>query len=218
MHTFFLKIFVVFFLLFTAGAVQAQDSASNAELYDAVPPPESSFVRTVNLSTKTILVNLSGTEDPQSVAPGQLSPYRFVPKGQRVLTIVGHQHSLNMDLTPDTGNTVIFDGTQLTILADTFDDDRRKAQIGFYNFTPQNVSLKTSDGKYIIVDSVGRNQTKGRKVNELKVSLAAYIGEERISEYQEFFLRKGRSYSYLLFSEDNGYRAVVLENSIDAVK
>ena len=218
MRTFFGNFFVLFVfpLVWACSAHAAQNSNSNAELYDAIPPPGSSFIRGVNLSDKTIVMTLSNTETPQSITAGQISSYRFVSKG-RYKVSVGAQ-SFDIDMKVDTGTTVIFDGKQLIPLTDMFGNEQRKAQIGFYNLTDQKVSLKTLDGKHVIIDELEQNQTKGRMVNELKVTLAAYSGDQKIATYKELFLRKGHSYSYLLLPSGQGIRAMVVENSVSPIQ
>lgn len=213
MRAFFSKLFVLVVLsLSWTGAAYAQQGG-NAELYDLVPPAGSTFVRVLNLSSGAVSVTLSGKVNPQQVAAGQLSGYRFVPKGKHTIA-VGSQ-SIEADLKPEAGVTVLFDGKSLKVLADPFVNEQRKAQVAFYNLTPQRVALKTLDGKHAVVEALDQNQTGGRQINESKIAFAAYVGEQKVATFDELFLRKGRTYSYLLFAEGTGYRAVALANGVD---
>lgn len=54
-------------LLLVSTASLANDG--NADLYDAVAPADSAFVRVLNLSDRSIDVTLSGKVNPQKVAP-----------------------------------------------------------------------------------------------------------------------------------------------------
>lgn len=198
-------------LLGLAGLAQAKDS--NADLYDAVAPADSAFVRVLNLSSGSVEVSLSGKINPQKVAGGQLSGYRFVPNGVHRIAIGGQ--SLEADLKPNTASTVIYDGGKLTLLADAFVNEPKKAQVAFYNLTAEPVALKTVDGKHAIVEALPQNQTGGRMVNEIKIAFAAYAGDKSLATFDEQFLKKGRSYSYLLLPAGSGFRTISLANNID---
>ena len=103
----------------------------------------------------------------------------------------------------------------LLLIADQFVNEPRKAQIAFYNLTDKPAALKTVDGQHVVVDTIERDQTGSRMVNELKIAFAAYADSEQLIGFDELFLKKGRSYSYALLPAANGYRAITLANSID---
>jgi len=68
------------------------------------------------------------------------------------------------------------------------------------------------DGKHVIVDPLSNGQTGSRMVNEIKIGFAAYEAEQKVASFDELFLKKGRSYSYVLLP---GGRSMSLANSID---
>lgn len=198
-------------LLGSASVQAAQDS--NADLYDPVAPANSAFVRVLNLSDSNVEVTLSGKNKPQSVTGGQFGGYRFVTPGVQRITVAGQV--LERELKANTASTVLYRDGQLQLIADQFVNEPRKAQIAFYNFTAKPAALKTLDGQHVVVDMLEHDQTGSRMVNELKIAFAAYAGDARLVDFDELFLKKGRSYSYALLPAGSGFRAITLANSID---
>jgi alginate O-acetyltransferase complex protein AlgF len=101
------------------------------------------------------------------------------------------------------------------VLKDIYVNEPKKAQLAFYNMTDTPVALKTVDGKHVVVEPIAKAQTGGRMVNEFKIAFAAYAGEQKVASFDEMFLKKGRSYSYVLLPNGAGYRAISQANSID---
>ena len=208
-------LFRTLFMLLMLGSATAQAAQDgNADLYDAVAPANSAFIRVLNLSERNIEVSLSGKNKPQLVSSGQFGGYRFVPPGQQSISVAGQ--TLESELKANTASTVIYRDNKLLLIADKFVDEPRKAQIAFYNLTDKPAALKTVDGQHVVVDTVQRDQTGSRMVNELKIAFAAYAADEKLASFDELFLKKGRSYSYALLPAGSGYRAITLANSIDA--
>ncbi|MNJ81247.1 Alginate O-acetyl transferase AlgF [compost metagenome] len=67
-----------------------------------------------------------------------------------------------------------------------------------------------------MVDTLGQDQTGSRMVNEIKIGFAAYDDQQKVAQFDELFLKKGRSYSYVLLPQGTGYRSMSMANSIDA--
>ncbi|AUF95882.1 alginate O-acetyltransferase complex protein AlgF [Pseudomonas sp. BIGb0278] len=201
--------------LFTAialafGSHLAVAAEGNADLYDAVAPADSAFVRVLNLSQSNIDVSLSGKVNPQKVAAGQLSGYRFIPAGTHKIAVGGK--AIEPQLKANAASTVVYDGKQLKLIADKYVNEPKKAQIAFYNLSDKQAALKTVDGKHVIVDPLSNGQTGSRMVNEIKIGFAAYEAEQKVASFDELFLKKGRSYSYVLLPDN---RSMSMANSID---
>lgn len=195
------------------NAAVAQDD--QAQLYDAVAPEGSAFVRVLNVTGNSVEVTLTSKINPQRVPAHQFGGYRFLPPGASNITVAGI--SLDMELAPDSATTVVYDG-QLLLLKDDIVEEPQKAQISFYNFTDTGVALKTLDGKHAVVDTLDPSNNGTRMVNEVKVGFSAYTGENSLASYEAQLLRKGRSYSYAIFGEAGDYRSIMWANSIDATE
>ncbi|MFD1260157.1 alginate O-acetyltransferase AlgF [Entomomonas asaccharolytica] len=210
-----MKLLKTFFVLasFLAFATHIQAQEGNADLYDAVAPADSSFVRIINLSSSTISATLTSKVNPQRVAVNQLSNYRFVAPGKHKVT--AGSASIDLDLKANTAVTLVYENGKFSLINDQFSNEPRKAQVAFYNLTNEPMELKTADGKHEVIPAVNKNQTGSRKVNEIKIAFAAYSGSKKIASYPNNFLKKGGSYSYLVIPEGSGYKAIAQQSGID---
>lgn len=204
----------MFFSLFASLALVAQAQA-NADLYDAVAPANSAFLRVLNLTGSGADVKVSGKSATQKVTAGQIGGYMFTPAGTTKITV--NKVSGEYDLAADTATTFVFDGKELIKLDDKYVNDPRKALVSFYNLTDKEVALKTADGKHAIVDALGKNKTGNRLVNEIKITLAAYAGDSKVMGFDEQFLKKGRSYSYVLIEQGGKLRTIAAPNAVDPI-
>lgn len=209
------RCFAVLLMLWASlgsATVMAQDA--NADLYDAVAPANSAFIRVMNLSDAGVEVTLTSKTSAQRVAAGQFGGYRFVEPGTHRIGVAGQ--TLEAELKANTASTVLYRNGTLVLLVDDVVNEPARAQIVFYNLTDTPAALTTVDGKTPVVESRPPFQNGSRMVNEVKIGFAAYAGEQSLVTYPEQLLRKGRSYSYALLPEGGGYRALAVANSIDA--
>lgn len=198
-------------LFILSNYIQADES--NADLYDAVAPADSAFVRIINLSNSTISATLTGKVNPQRIAVNQLGNYRFVTPGKHKVST--EKTSIDLDLKANSAVTLVYENNQLTLINDQFSNEPRKAQIAFYNLTNQPLALKTADGKQEVISTLNKNQTASRKINEIKIAFAAYLGSKKIIDYPINFLKKGGSYSYFVIPQGTSYKAIAQQSGID---
>jgi alginate O-acetyltransferase complex protein AlgF len=203
-------------VLVLLGPIRAYAQDGNAALYDAVAPAGSAYLRVLNLSPDAAELIVSGKTAAQKINGGQLGNYLFVAPGAHKVTV--NQSSLELNLPAKSALSLVFDGNSLLQIADNYVEDTKKAQIAFYNLTDQPLTLKTLDGKHAIVDSVTPNQSGTRMVNEIKIGFAAYAGDRNVAQFSELFLKKGRSYSYVVIAQGSGYRTIGLMNGLDSIK
>lgn len=204
----------MFFSLFASFALAAQAQA-NADLYDAVAPANSAFLRVLNLTGTGADVKVTGKTATQKVTAGQIGGYMFTPAGKTKISV--NSVSGEYDLVADTATTFVFDGKALIKLDDKYVNDPRKALVSFYNLSDKKVALKTADGKHALVDELGKNETGNRLVNEIKITLAAYSGDSKVVGFDEQFLKKGRSYSYVLIEQGGKLRTIAVPNAVDPI-
>ena len=206
--------FLATLLFLVPLASQAQEG--NAGLYGPVAPAGSAYVRVLNLSNAPAQVTLSSKTKSQKVNAGQLGAYLFSAPGSRSVTV--NQTSQDVDLQANTAYTMVYDGSSLASIVDPYAEDPKKALIAFYNLTDQALALKTQDGKHAIVDSIEKNHSGVRPVNEVKIGFAAFDGEQSVATFDAQLLKKGRSYSYLVVPQGNSYRAISQANSLDTLE
>jgi alginate O-acetyltransferase complex protein AlgF len=199
-------------LLASFAALAQQDG--NAGLYGTQAPANSAYVRVLNLSPAVAELTVTGKSRSQKVNGGQLGAYLFVAPGARKISV--NQASLDSTLAANSATTLIYDGSKLEPITETFSEDPKKALVAFYNLTGKPLALKTQDGKHAIVESVAGHKSGSRQVNELKIGFAAFDGEQSIAKFDEQLLKKGRSYSYMVIEDGGQYRTISLANSLEA--
>ena len=201
-------------LLLAPLASQAQESS--AGLYGPVAPAGSAYVRVLNLSTAPAQVMLSSKSKSQKVNAGQLGAYLFTAPGTRTVTV--NQTAQDIDLQSNSAYTLVYDGSSLASIVDPYANDPKKALVAFYNLTEQPLTLKTQDGKHAIVDSIGKNDSGVRPVNEVKIGFAAFNGEQSVATFDEALLKKGRSYSYVVVPQGNSVRTISQADAMDPIE
>lgn len=173
---------------------------ADAGLYDPVPPEGSSFVRFVSMDqddgSKQAKINNKPVE---YVRYKDVSSYFVTPKGM-LETQVG---DVKKDFEIESGKfyTVILkENQELQILQDEENNNQAKAQLIFYNFSPDsNLSLKTNDGKVEIIPEVASGNKGSQKINPVKVSLAIYNGDKMIKDLGAVSMERSKSYSVVAF-------------------
>ncbi|NCC20845.1 MAG: DUF4397 domain-containing protein [Alphaproteobacteria bacterium] len=198
-----MKIFVaVSFLVFAVMAPVGAMANANADagLYDPVAPEGSAFVRYANATP------MDGSE--KAVANGktydyldyqEISPYFVVPGGTATLQIGEAKQSFDVEA----GNfytVVLHDGTRLSLHQDETSDNRAKAQVNLYNYSPaESASLKTSDGNITIIENVEQGGNAAREINPVKVAIAVFDQDSQLKDIGSVALERSESYTAFVF-------------------
>lgn len=197
-------------------SLMAQGNEGNAALYDAVPPADSAFVRVLNASAAPVEVSVSGKSNTLKISGVQMSSYVFMEQGERSIKV--NDQTISVPMASNTATTLVFDGGRLMPIQDEFSEDNRRAKVVFYNLTDAALKLKTLDGKHVIVDDVNGGQMGTRKVNEVKMTFAAYAGDAKVADFEEMFMRRGRSYSYVILGNGSGYSALTVTDHVESLE
>ena len=192
-----IMVFLAAFLVLPVSQVLAN---ADTGLYDPVPPEGSAFIRFVSLDdangSKEAKVNNKSLE---FVRFKDISSYFVMPQGALEAKI-GHAEK---DFEVEGGNfyTVVLSKNQdLQIYQDEKNDNQAKAQIIYYNFSPNNnLSVKTNDGKVEIIPPVSSGKQDAQQINPVKVSLAVYDGDKMVKDLGAVSLERGHSYSIVTF-------------------
>lgn len=210
----FMQMVVALAVLFSGSSVYAADG--NAALYDATAPADSAYVRVFNLTNAAIDVKVSSKSAAQPISAYQMGDYLFLAQGQHDIAL----GSLNVSLSfsKNEVKTLLFDGTQLKVVNDSLFESVKKARVGLYNFSSQAVALKTANGKHEVVKSVTPGDSGFREVNEIKMVFSAYQDGKSVATFDETFLKKGRSYSYVVYEENGGIVAQVVANKVASIE
>lgn len=172
-------------LFFSLQAVQADEGG----LYGPTAPAGSAFVRAYNAGSAELNVTL-GPVNIKDVAPRDSSDFAFLPAGSYSASAAGK--SLPVNLKADQHYTLVqMPGGELNLVDDPAFKNRQKALVRLQNLSDTPVSLKTADGKTAVIDSVSGKASGEREINPVKVRLALFAGERKISDLSPLVLERG---------------------------
>jgi alginate O-acetyltransferase complex protein AlgF len=188
-----------------------------AALYDASAPPGSAFVRVINYGPDTLEVSTAEKSGAQRISSFQVGEYLFLTGGNKHAFSLSGQE-LNQHLAKDSATTLVVTPAGVTALEDTYFTGRKKALESFYNLTSKPLALKTEDGKHAVVATLQGLSNGQRKINEIKIGLAAWDDSSAVATFPPVFLKKGRSYSYVVYEEEGLFKPLVTADAISTIE
>ncbi|MGO1501347.1 MAG: alginate O-acetyltransferase AlgF [Marinobacter sp.] len=188
-----------------------------AALYEASAPAGSAFVRVINNEPERLSVSTPVKSEAQQLSSFEVGEYLFVPGGKdHQFSLYGHQITRNF--AEESATTLVASKEGISELEDTYFTGRKKALISFYNLTSQSIALKTENGKHTVVDALESLSNGTRKINEVKIGLAAWGDSGVVATFPPTFLKKGRSYSYVAYEHDGSIKSVVMPDAISTIE
>lgn len=170
----------------------------DAGLYAAAPPPNSVFVRVVSSPDDGHAAEVTVGKVKYSAAAGSASAYKIVPAGKTTVTVGSVDVPLN--LVDGQYYTFVVAGTQAqpasVLIRDPRVESKVKGLITFYNLTGRaNLSLKTADGKAVIVPDTDPQRAGFRAVNSATSGFAVFDGAAAIGNVEPQTVERGNAYS-----------------------
>lgn len=187
MHTSIRTLALGLGLSFTAavGSVQADE----AGLYGPTAPAGSAFVRAYNAGSSELDLSL-GTVSIKEVEPRGSSDFSFLPAGSYSASAAGK--SLPVELKADQYYTLVqLPSGELKLVEDPAFKNRQKALVRVQNLSDTPVSLKTADGKTEVIPAVAGKGRGDREINPVKVRLALFAGEQKVSDLSPLVVERG---------------------------
>jgi alginate O-acetyltransferase complex protein AlgF len=175
--------------LLALSLVGLQAQAGEAALYGPAAPKGSAFVRLYNAGVQATTVKV-GSASITSTAPQGGSAFSFLPAGSYTAEVGGK--SLPVTLAADQYYTLVNTPDTPRLVLDPAFYNRQKALVRLHNLTDQSLSLKTKDGATQVVEPVAPGKHGDREINPVKVSLALYDGEQRLSDVETTLLERGQ--------------------------
>jgi alginate O-acetyltransferase complex protein AlgF len=188
-------------LLATAGLLSAQAFAGgDAALYGPSAPKGSAFVRVYNASSQEVSASVGNTS-LNEIGPLASSDFSFMPQGDYSAK-VGTQ-TLPVKLAGDHYYTVVntSSGAPQLVEEPPF-KNKQKALMRVQNLSDKALTLKTADGKTDVVKDVAAKGRGEREINPVKVSLALYEGDRKVSDLKPVALERGEA--AVLYVTGNG--------------
>lgn len=193
-------------LLLPAAFVHADDAA----LYGPVAPPGSAFVRMVNASDAAGVDARVGNESLSGLAPWEVSEFVFVPAGPHTLDIGARK--LPAVLQAGHYYTAVARAAGVTLFDNARYSNRTRALIVLYNLTPQAVSLRTADGRAVVVADVAAQQFGLREVNPARVTLAVFAGDTQLAVAPPLGFVRGKAHSLFVVGSPGAPRLIWATN------
>ncbi|TDF86605.1 alginate O-acetyltransferase AlgF [Pseudomonas sp. H9] len=166
-------------------------AGADAALYGPSAPKGSTFVRIYNASNQAVSASV-GTTQINNVAAQASSDFSFMPQGDYSAKL-GSQ-SLPVKLASDHYYTLVNNASGAPQLVEEPPfKNKQKSLVRVQNLSNQALTLKTADGKTEVVKAVAAKARGEREINPVKVSLALYEGDKKVSDLKPVALERGEA-------------------------
>jgi len=175
--------------------------AADAALYAKRPPSDAAFFRVVNTSDSLpVEVRLNG-QLLAHLRPLTVSHYGFAESGPIHLQI--NSETLTLPFTHGGTMTLLWDGKHSATITEQPFTSRKKARLKLFNIGYEQLSLKTANGKTVVIDSVAANQYGYRDVNALALPFAVYEKTTKLLTTDKIALHRGKATSIFVIQIAN---------------
>ncbi|MBH3427942.1 alginate O-acetyltransferase AlgF [Pseudomonas alkylphenolica] len=166
-------------------------AGADAALYGPSAPKGSTFVRIYNAGNQAVSASVGNTRI-DNVAAQASSDFSFMPQGDYSATL-GSQ-SVPVKLASDHYYTLVnhASGKPQLVEEPPF-KNKQKSLVRVQNLSDQALTLKTADGKTEVVKPVAAKARGEREINPVKVSLALYEGDKKVSDLKPVALERGEA-------------------------
>ncbi|KJK08005.1 MULTISPECIES: alginate O-acetyltransferase AlgF [Pseudomonas] len=166
-------------------------AGADAALYGPSAPKGSTFVRIYNASNQAVSASVGNTQINE-VAAQASSDFSFMPQGDYSAK-VGSQ-SVPVKLASDHYYTLVNNASgKPQLVEEPPFKNKQKSLVRVQNLSDQALTLKTADGKTEVVKPVAAKARGEREINPVKVSLALYEGDKKVSDLKPVALERGEA-------------------------
>jgi alginate O-acetyltransferase complex protein AlgF len=165
--------------------------AGDAALYGPTAPKGSTFVRVYNATNAEVSATVGNTSLSEVPALGS-SDFSFMPQGDYSAKI--GSNTLPVKLASDHYYTIVNNtaGAPQLVEEPPF-KNKQKSLVRVQNLSDKSLSLKTADGKTAVVPDVAAKGRGEREINPVKVSLALFEGDKKVSDLKPVALERGEA-------------------------
>lgn len=166
-------------------------AGADAALYGPSAPKGSTFVRLYNAASSPAAASVGNTQI-KPVGAQASSDFSFLPGGDYTAQVGGK--SVPVKLAADKYYTLVNNaGTSPQLIEEPPFKNKQKALVRVQNLSDQSLTLKTADGKTEVVKPVAAKGRDEREINPVKVSLALYEGDKKVSDLKPVALERGEA-------------------------
>ncbi|WP_044871908.1 alginate O-acetyltransferase AlgF [Pseudomonas sp. LFM046] len=175
-------------LVLGLGALQTVQ-ADEGGLYGPQAPKGSAFVRAYNAGSSELSVNVGNTA-LNDVPPLGSSDFKFLPAGNYSAQV--GSSSVPVKLESDRYYTLVNQaGKEPQLVEEPPFRNKQKALLRVQNLSDAKLTLKTADGKTPVVPDVAPQGRGEREINPVKVGLALFDGDRKVSDLKPVSLQRG---------------------------
>lgn len=166
-------------------------AGADAALYGPTAPKGSTFVRLYNASPAPAAASVGNTQIKQVGAQAS-SDFSFLPGGDYTAQVAGK--SFPVKLAADKYYTLVNNGSgNPQLIEEPPFKNKQKALVRVQNLSDQPLALKTADGKTEVVTPVAAKGRGEREINPVKVNLALFAGDKKVSDVKPVALERGEA-------------------------
>ena len=166
-------------------------AGADAALYGPTAPKGSTFVRLYNAASAPAAASVGNTQIKQVGAQAS-SDFSFLPGGDYTAQVGGK--SVPVKLAADKYYTLVNSGSgNPQLIEEPPFKNKQKALVRVQNLSDQSLTLKTADGKTEVVTPVAAKGRGEREINPVKVNLALYAGDKKVSDVKPVALERGEA-------------------------
>ncbi|WP_286913816.1 MULTISPECIES: alginate O-acetyltransferase AlgF [unclassified Pseudomonas] len=166
-------------------------AGADAALYGPTAPKGSTFVRLYNAASAPAAASVGNTQIKQVGAQAS-SDFSFLPGGDYTAQVGGK--SVPVKLAADKYYTLVNNnGGNPQLIEEPPFKNKQKALVRVQNLSDQALTLKTADGKTDVVQSVAAKGRGEREINPVKVNLALFEGNKKVSDLKPVALERGEA-------------------------
>lgn len=181
--------------------------AEDGGLYGPSAPPGSAFIRVFNATDQADLEAKVGNEVLSDIPAWTASEFVFVPAG--IHRLVAGTRDQSVTLLADRYYTAVAGSGPVQLLDNDNYGNRLKALLILYNLTGDSgLSLRTQDGKTVVIPDVSSNAFGKREVNPSRVQLALFKGDKRVADAPPVSLARGQAFSLFVIGQPAAPRLV----------
>ena len=196
---------------------------STGLLYDPEPPPNSAYVRVIDLvAGAPMQVIVDGRPRVASVESGQASDYLVIPAGRRMLEVHGGGKEIGrvaLDVVAGRAISVAFHapGTAPWMFEDKANTNKLKAMLGLYNLAPDipEIDIVTADGTKV-ASGLRMGTSSSIPVNPIRIELlATAAGNAKALARAPIAMAPGGTYTWMLLKGKAGLEAHAFQNKVE---
>ncbi|MCI0914814.1 alginate O-acetyltransferase AlgF [Pseudomonas putida] len=166
-------------------------AGADAALYGPTAPKGSTFVRLFNAAPAPAAASVGNTQIKQVGAQAS-SDFSFLPGGDYTAQVAGK--SVPVKLAADKYYTLVNNGSgNPQLIEEPPFKNKQKALVRVQNLSDQPLALKTADGKTEVVKPVAAKGRGEREINPVKVNLALFAGDKKVSDVKPVALERGEA-------------------------